>query len=73
MKRAFRVALVAFVLLGTIVGAGATPAMASSTDVTYDDDNCGEDNDGIDIDDSGNVIIDNGEDNDFLDLGLDVL
>ncbi|RRJ28919.1 hypothetical protein [Halocatena pleomorpha] len=73
MKRAIRVALVAFVLLGTIVGAGATPAMASSADTTHDDDNCGVDNDGVDIDDSGNVIIDNGEDNDLLDLGLDLL
>ncbi|UPM43390.1 hypothetical protein [Halocatena salina] len=73
MKRAIHVALAAFMLLGMIAGAGATPAMAESTDVTYDDDNHGVDNDGVDVDDSSNVIIDDSEDNDFLDLGLDIL
>ncbi len=60
-------------LLGMVAGAGATPVAASGTDVTHDDDNCGVDNDDIDIDDSSNVIIDDSEDNDLLDLGLDVL
>ncbi|RRJ30515.1 hypothetical protein [Halocatena pleomorpha] len=73
MKRAIHVALAALMLLGMIAGAGATPAVASSTDVTQDDDNNGVDNDGIDVDDSSNVIIDDSEDNDLLDLGLDLL
>ncbi len=73
MKRAIHVALAALMLLGMIAGAGATPVAASGTDVTHDDDNNGIDNDGIDIDDSSNVVIDDSEDNDVLDLGLDIL
>lgn len=72
MKRAIHVALAALMLLG-VVTAGAAPVAASGTDVTHDDDNCGVDNDDIDIDDSSNVIIDDSEDNDLLDLGLDIL
>ncbi|WP_330631095.1 hypothetical protein [Halocatena halophila] len=72
MKRVLNVALTALVLVSLLAGAGAAPAAASGTDVTYDDDNCGVDNDGVDIDDSNNVVIDNSQDNDFLDLFLDV-
>ncbi len=72
MKRAFHITLVAFTLVSVIAGA-AVPAAAGGTDVTYDDDNNGVDNDGYDIDDSNNILIDNSEDNDFLDLGLSLL
>lgn len=74
MKRPFRIALAALMLFSVIVGAGATPAAASCTDVSCDDSShVHVDNDGIDIDNSENVVIDTSEDNDFLDNDLDLL
>lgn len=74
MKRTLHIALAALMLCSVILGAGAGTAAATCTDDTCDEHtDIVVDNDEFDIDDSENVAIDDSEDNDFLDLGLDLL